>query len=1021
MGAFCMVAYPQIRTSADLLQSTIRLDECVQFLQQQKAEACAIVNSTLYGLMPFWRFMEKSAIHAVVGLHVQLQLAEQQIPLVLYAKTNEGYAQIVKISSAISTRTDNALPLSWLRAYQQGTIAMVPYAEGFVEQETLEQLREMYTQPLYIGISRPNGKRDITEERAVEIAHTLQLPIVATQENRYVREEQFFAYQVAQAIQSGTKLIEEDVAYAQPEHYMPTEAQWQAAFSDVPHWLNEATLMLKSCHVTMRKSELMLPKYPLAEGVTAHEALRQLAYEGLAARLPEADESYRERLEYELSVIAQMNYSDYFLIVADFMRYAREQQILTGPGRGSSASSLVAYTTYITHVDPLQYGLVFERFLNPERVTMPDIDIDFVDTKRNDVIQYVAQKYGAQYVAQIITFGTLSAKAVARDVARMFSFTPEMLDVISKAIPPKNGITLEEAYRQSTALQQFVHANDTHEKWFVVAKQLEGLPRNASTHAAGVVLSPKPLVELIPIEQGHEGIYLTQWPMQEVEAAGLLKMDFLGLRNLTILTQIRRSIYFSHKRLLDFEKIPFHNEATFALLQRGDTTGIFQLESAGMKEALRDICPTSFLDIVAVNALYRPGPMDFIPSYARRKRGEEPVTMPHEALRPILEETYGIIVYQEQIMKIASVMAGFTFGEADLLRRAISKKNEAVLHEQRARFMKGAIAKGFSESVANDVYALIERFADYGFPKSHAVAYSYISYYLAYLKANFPANFYAALCTSVIGNQERLQQYVQEAKERGIRILPPSLHKSQRIFTAEGGAIRYGLSAIKGVPQPFLMKLIDVRKQKGTPFSSIYELAIYLSAKHFTQKNVEPLIQAGVFDDFGHDRAVLLATLNGAVQHTALYRPDETVPINESVASMRLKYVQAEPLTTKQLLQLEKEALGFYMSSHPIEQVDAVHLQQRTPLLYTAQLQDGAHVKVLGSIEDIRVLRTKKGEQMAFVTLEDEGGTISCTLFPQLYSHVAPLLLDGALVAAEGQIEVRFGKRQLKTKALYTI
>lgn len=1016
-----MVAYPQIRTSADLLQSTIRLDACVQFLQQQQAKACAIVNSTLYGLMPFWRSMTAANIHAVVGLHVHVTVGEVVMPLVVYAQTNDGYQSLMKISSARSTRQDRVLPLNWLRAYQQGTIALIPYAEGFIEQHTIEALLDVYKQPVYIGISRPHGKRHLNESRTVAIAEVLQLPIVATQENRYIDEQQFFAYQVAQAIASGVKLVDEEVSYAQPEHFMPTASMWQQAFEDAPHWLTAAETMLESCRVTMREKELMLPKYPLADGERADDVLRQLAYEGLAERLPHADEAYKERLEYELSVIREMGYSDYFLIVADFMRYAREHNILTGPGRGSSASSLVAYTTYITHVDPLQYGLVFERFLNPERVTMPDIDIDFVDTKRADVIQYVANKYGTQHVAQIITFGTLSAKAVARDVARMFHFPPDVLDAISKAIPSKNGVTLAEAYTQSETLRQLVHASERHEQWFAVAKQLEGLPRNASTHAAGVVLSPKPLVDVIPIEQGHDGVFLTQWPMQEVEAVGLLKMDFLGLRNLSILDQIRRSIYYSHQRVLDFEKIPFHNEATFALLQRGDTTGIFQLESAGMKEALRDICPTHFLDIVAVNALYRPGPMDFIPSYARRKRGEEQVIMPHEALRPILEETYGVIIYQEQIMKIASVMAGFTFGEADLLRRAISKKNEQVMQQQRAKFIAGAVEQGFEERVAHEVYALIERFADYGFPKSHAVAYSYISYYLAYLKANFPANFYAALCSSSIGNQERIQQYLQEAKERGIEVLPPSLHKSQRMFTVENGAIRYGLSAIKGVPQPFLANLMNVRKQKGTPFTSMYELAIYVSGKQFTDKHIAPLIKAGAFDDFGRDRGTLLATLNGAMQHANLYRPTEDVPVNESVASMRLKYVQAAPLTMKELLQFEKEALGFYVSAHPIEQVSPQHLQQRTPLLYVPQLQDGAHVTVLGAIEEVRVLRTKKGEQMAFVTLEDEGGTISCTIFPHLFARVQSLLIEGQLVGVEGQIEVRFGKRQVKTKQLYAV
>lgn len=523
-----MVAYPQIKTSADLLQSTIRLDQCQQFLQQQKAEACAIVNSTMYGLMPFWRSMASANIHTVIGLQVTVQLEQQPIVLILYAQNEQGYHHLIKVSSAVATRADHLLPLRWLEAYQHGLIAMLPFALGFIEEQLIQELQQSFTQPIYIGIARPNGRQDISEERTIELAAQLQLPIVATQENRYIEREGLLAYQVAQAIATGIKLDEQQLHYMQAEHYMPTAEEWQHAFSDKPQWLQQSSDMLKSCHVPIPQKEPLMPKYPLAPHDTADAALERLAFEGLTERLPQADDRYKERLRYELAVIAQMGYSDYFLIVADFMRFAREQNILTGPGRGSSASSLVAYTTYITHVDPLQYGLVFERFLNPERVTMPDIDIDFVDSRRNEVIQYVAKKYGKQYVAQIITFGTLSAKAVARDVARMFNFSPETLDAISKAIPNKNGITLQQAYAQSTVLQQLVHTSSKHKQWFDIAQQLEGLPRNASTHAAGVVLSPKPLVDVIPVEDGHDGVYLTQWPMGEVEAAGLLKMDFLG-------------------------------------------------------------------------------------------------------------------------------------------------------------------------------------------------------------------------------------------------------------------------------------------------------------------------------------------------------------------------------------------------------------------------------------------------------------------------------------------------------------
>ena len=679
-----------------------------------------------------------------------------------------------------------------------------------------------------------------------------------------------------------------------------------------------------------------------------------------------------------------MGYADYFLIVEDFMQFAREATILTGPGRGSSASSLVAYALQITQVDPLHYDLLFERFLNPERVSLPDIDIDFLDTRRQEVIQYVAKKYGKQYVAQIITFGTLSAKAVARDVARMFNFDSETLEMISKLIPNKHGITLQQAYDQSDKLREWIASEQIRGKWFNAALKLEGLPRNASTHAAGVVLSPVPLVDVVPIEDGHDGIYLTQWPMQEVEQAGLLKMDFLGLRNLTILEQIRRSIQYTHDLHIDFNRIPFQDEATFHLLQNGDTSGIFQLESDGMRQALRDIRPTHFLDIVAVNALYRPGPMEFIAVYARRKHGQEPVIMPHPALEPILRETYGVIVYQEQIMRIANVMAGFTIGEADLLRRAVSKKKREVLEEQRNAFVNGAMHQGFPAQIAEEVYALIVRFADYGFPKSHAVAYSVISYQMAYLKANFPVNFYAALLTNATGNADKLAQILAEAKVRGIEILPPSINKSMRHFKVESGKIRFSLSAIKGVPQPFLQKLIAVRTEKQQPFTDIFDVAVSLSAMQFNRKIIEPLVKAGAFDDFSKDRAILLATIDAAAKQAELIRPNEGADLfgGSMFAFGTPKHVQVEPISEKMKLQFEKEVLGFYLSDHPIVKERAKWPQVNVTVQSLLTMRENTFIKMIGFVTEVRQLRTKKGELMAFAQLEDEFGTVSLTLFP---------------------------------------
>ncbi|MEK9199104.1 DNA polymerase III subunit alpha [Ureibacillus sp. FSL E2-3493] len=1020
------VVYPQIRTSADLLKSTIRMEELIPFLQSQKAEACAMVNTKLYGLLPFWHSLKQAGIHPVVGLSVQVQFSkDHSLPLLIYAQTDGGYKNLLKISSAISIREDELLPWRWLAAYSKGCAVVIPTSESLLKEQYIsfiQQMVETFHSNLYMGISRSGGMVSSFEGQIVQLSHQLQIKCMAIHECLYMNREDYFAYKVARAIETGVKL-NESTQIEQENQYMPTAMEWREWFKDTPQWLEESRQFLLNCQVELTKDQYFMPKFPLQQGQRAEDVLTEKAFEGLKERLQTdtPNEIYRKRLQYELQVINSMGYADYFLIVSDFMHFAKSKNILTGPGRGSSASSLVAYCLHITQVDPLQFGLLFERFLNPERVTLPDIDIDFVDTKRQDVIQYVAQKYGQQHVAQIITFGTLSAKAVARDVARMFNFESDTLAMISKLIPNKLGISLQEAYTSSQPFRTWIEADDIRKTWFQTAKKLEGLPRNASTHAAGVVLSPMPLVEVVPIEEGHDGIYLTQWPMQEVEQVGLLKMDFLGLRNLTILETIRQSIYYTHKKWIDFNRIPLDDAKTFQLLREGDTTGIFQLESDGMKNALKEIAPTEFLDIVAVNALYRPGPMEFIPVYARRKAKKEPVVMPHPVLEPILKETYGVIVYQEQIMQIAHLFAGFTIGQADLLRRAVSKKKREVLEQQQSTFVKGAVRQGYPEQVAKEVYALIVRFADYGFPKSHAVAYSFISYQMAYLKANFPANFYAALMTNATGNPEKLFQLILEAKQKGISILRPSIHRSQRIFTVEGGNIRFSLSAIKGVPQPFLQKIVALRKLKEQPFEDLFDLAVSLSGSHFNRKAIEPLIKSGALDDFGKDRATLLATVEAAEKHASLVRPNEEendLFSSEVLLFGKPKYVEASPIPDKLKLQFEKETFGFYLSEHPVALERAKWQDINATTAAIVQLRPNSFVKIVGMIESIRQIRTKKGELMAFIQLQDEFGTVSTTLFPQTYNEVIGWVKEDRIVYVEGVIDYRNGNTQIKVKTM---
>ncbi|MEK5216416.1 DNA polymerase III subunit alpha [Psychrobacillus sp. FSL H8-0487] len=1011
--------YPQIVTSADMLKSTIQLEQLIQKLKQNNAGAAAITNSRLYGLLPFWHALHAQQIKAVLGLTVNVQLETGIVSLVLYAKDNNGYENLLKISSSIETREITVLPKRWLEAYKNGLVAVYK-GESSTELELLSELQMIFANgQFYLAIERPNGEKMEHEETIIQYSEQLSIPITAFHMSRYIEKEDAFAYEVLNAMDQSLKM--NDHTRLKPStdslHILSSE-EWSEWFFDAPSWIENTERMLNSCNVSIEKSASIMPKYPLPETKNSKDYLRELCEEGLNQRIKEITKPYVERLNYELSIINQMHYEDYFLIVQDFMKFSKQQNILTGPGRGSSASSLVAFSLNITDIDPLRYGLLFERFLNPERITMPDIDIDFADSRRMEVIQYVVKKYGQNYVSQIITFGTLSAKAAAREVARVFGFESTTLEAISSFIPAKPGITLKEAYDMSEKLREFIQTEEIRKKWFQVALALEGLPRNASTHAAGIVLSPVSLVDVIPIQSGHEDIYLTQWPMKEVEQVGLLKMDFLGLRNLTIIERILKIINYRQSDPFKLAEIPLHDELTFQLLQQGDTTGVFQLESVGMRQSLKQINPTKFEDVVAVNALFRPGPMESIPLYAKRKAGQAPVTYEHPILEPILKETYGIIVYQEQIMQIASKMAGFTFGEADLLRRAVSKKNREVLQSERVHFVQKAIQEGHSDQSATAVYDLIVRFADYGFPKSHAVAYSVISFQMAYLKAHFPVAFYSALLSIATGNQVKINELMMEMRQKDMVILAPSIFSSQRFFTVESGGIRFGLQAIKGVSHNFIQKLLQQRKERESQWEDIFELASDLSAVYFTRKNVEPLIKAGALDEFGYDRATLLSTLDAAVKYAELISPTEESDLFGGDASHfgKSKHIKSEPLPIMEKLQFEKEVLGQYFSEHPTVSKKKMLNDKLVDIWDVLQATKDIQVKIVGIIQDIKRIRTKKGEAMAFLTVQDDTGSLSVTLFPEEYAKFNALLKEQEMLVISGKSERRNGRSQIITK-----
>lgn len=1015
-----MLVYPQIVTGDDLLRGIIKIDELAPLLQRRGAHSVAIVNEKLYGARPFFETMKAHGIHPVLGLTIRLAISkETEVKLYGYAKDDQGFRNLLKISSAMAVQQEKNLPIRWLEAYRGGCLFVCPLTdkswEGKREVSIMQQLLDACEMnSVSIGISRPGGKLHEEEQRMEALANELEIPIVACYEATYLQKEDYFAYEVATAIRKGQLLSDPTRKKPSPFGYVPEEVELTDWFSDRLDWLSASSTLLAACTATIPPKEVLMPKFPVAPGETAAGRLKQNCFQGLQNRFGILDEAYTKRLTYELSIIESMGFSDYFLIVEDFIRFAKENHILTGPGRGSSAGSLVAFALGITNVDPLRYNLIFERFLNPGRITLPDIDVDFADDRRDEVIQYVAKKYGKAHVAQIITFGTLSAKSVVRNVGRVFGFTTEELSFVSNELAATHEEMLSAAVGASQSLQRWIEMDELRKKWIQVSLTLEGLPRNASTHAAGVILSPKPLVESIPLQLGGDDMYLTQWPMGDVEAQGLLKMDFLGLRNLSLLDRIRQLIYFDRNKWLQFDHIPLHDEKTFQLFQRGDTTGIFQFESSGMRDALRLIRPTTFEDLYAINALYRPGPMEHIPLYGRRKNEGEEIVYLAPSLQPILQETYGVIVYQEQIMQIAVTIAGYTFAEADLLRRAISKKNKDVIEKEQHHFVQKAKQQGVTEQTAMAVYDLIAKFASYGFPKSHAVAYSMIAYQLAYLKANEPAYFYAALLSSTTGNRDKIMEIIREAEARQIHILPPSIVDSKYIHTVENGKIRLGISAIKGVSPTFYQAVKKQRKQ-GKRWKTLFDMAAALGGEYFTEKNVQPLIKAGALDVFEQPRNVLLASVDAARTHALFIQPDGDGDLLQDVIHQVAspKYSPGGTLTQMQLLEFEREVLGFYLSEHPTVSVKKAFHQPIQSIYSLHGQKSSTSVRVIGLILSVKRIRTKKGEAMAFVTIQDETGEIDCTYFPKQYAIANADLIEMNMIIIEGRLDYRNRKSQI--------
>lgn len=1004
----------QVISSYSLLQSTITIEELVIKAKERGYQAIALTDyNILYGMVDFYKMCQKHQIKPILGLTLDVEgivNTNENHAILLLAKNAKGYESLMTLSSEKMLLAENErLTVEQIKKHSQNLIALTPGEKGEIEHFLLqnktesaakvtEKWRDAFPERhFYLGIQLHQKLEPIKEDLQALATNTGTLT-VALQDVRYIDATDDFSTTVLKAIDKG-EVLSTQHATVTGEYYLPESGQVEKAFKDngletAAQRTNEIAEMIDAEIVLHQQ---LLPKFPLAEERNTTEFLRDQCLKGLDVRVAQPDDRYTKRLDYELAVIQKMGFEDYFLIVWDVMAYAHKVKIVTGAGRGSAAGSLVAYLLEITDVDPIEYNLLFERFLNEERYTMPDIDLDFPDNRREEILQYVKNKYGQNHVAQIATFGTLAAKMALKDVARVFGLSTTEASVWSKAIPKALGINLEKAYQQSSSLKKLVEENEKNTLLFETAKKIEGLPRHISTHAAGIVISDKPLTSYVPLQRGGGEILLTQYPMGNVEEIGLLKMDFLGLKNLTIIDNALKLIQKQTGKRIDLLKIPMQDQETLHLFRQADTVGIFQFESAGIKNVLRRLEPSSIEDVAAVNALYRPGPMEQIDTFIKRKKGTLPIEYPHESLSEILAVTYGVMVYQEQVMQVAAKMGGYTLGQADILRRAIGKKQKAVIDKERDHFITGANQLGYTSEVAKQVYDYIERFANYGFNRSHAVAYSFIAYQMAYLKAHYPNAFFVALLNSALNNSVKMREYIIEAKKRKIKILSPDINESFSGFALTGNHILFGFNSIKGLRRDMIVEMIQKRKSDGN-YLDLIDFLKRIDKKWLKPEYIKPLIYTGAFDRFEYSRGTLLASVEGIVQ--SIKMSGNNIDLFEL---LKPKYEFASDLTIEEKLETEEQYLGTYLSGHPTEKYD--QLRQWKQVDYTSELTVGKTSSVIGMIKNVHKIRTKKGESMAFVTISDTSGECSLTLFPTKYRQFIDLLMNETILYVTGKVD----------------
>lgn len=1059
-----------VHTEYSLLDGSNKIKEYVKRVKELGMDSAAITDhGVMYGVIDFYRAAREAGIKPILGCEVYVapnsrfdkELTggeDRYYHLVLLAENNTGYANLMKIVSRGFTEGYYYKPrvdMEVLQTYHEGIIALSACLAGEVQRYIVKGLHEeakkaalkyeaCFGKGNFFLEMQDHGipEQKLVNTELLKLRKETGIELVVTNDVHYTYKEDVDSHDILLCLQTGKKLADEDrMRYVGGQYYVKSEEEMKALFPYAWEAVENTQRIADRCHVEIEFGVTKLPKFEVPEGYDSWTYLNKLCSDGLAERYGDehapagsTGQTLRERLDYELNVIRTMGYVDYFLIVWDFINYAKEHGIPVGPGRGSAAGSIVAYCLKITNIDPIRYQLLFERFLNPERVSMPDIDVDFCFERRQEVIDYVGRKYGADKVVQIVTFGTMAARGVIRDVGRVMDMPYAFVDSIAKMIPNELNITIDKALDMNPEFKSLYSSDDRVHHLIDMCKRLEGLPRNTSMHAAGVVICQKSADEFVPLSRGSDGSIVTQFTMTTLEELGLLKMDFLGLRTLTVIQNAVNMIEKDTGVHIDVDHIDYDDKKVLESLGTGKTDGVFQLESTGMKNFMKELRPQSLEDVIAGISLYRPGPMDFIPKYIRGKNNPDSITYACPQLEPILAPTYGCIVYQEQVMQIVRDLGGYTLGRSDLVRRAMSKKKQAVMEKERANFVygneeesvPGCVSRGIDEKTASGIYDTMMDFAKYAFNKSHAACYAVVAYQTAYLKYYYPVEFMAALMTSVIDNPKKVAEYILVCRNMGIEILPPDINEGESGFSVSGSSIRYALTAIKSVGRPVITAVVEERKERG-PFLNLQDFVNRITDKDVNKRAVESFIKAGALDGLGGTRKQFMSVFSQVMDRTQKDRKNNMagqlslfdIVEEEEKEGLALKLPDVGEYPKEMKLAFEKEVLGIYVSGHPLEEYEAAWRKKisntTADFAYDEEVQgvrvkDGAKAVIGGLIAGKTIKYTKDNKIMAFLTIEDLVGTVEVIVFPKTYEQSASFLTEDAKVFVQGRISVEEDK-----------